>query len=159
MTVWRLIAHHDDPERAVRWTRREGRIATGWACTGDLAGLRNTPEEFTRAILAGWPASHNATPGGKQLWNFVNIVKKGDLVIVSTGGYRALVAQVTGDYEFADARYAPVDPGDYLHQRTVDITGLDPERVWQLAGRKPVDGHSIRWTFIRCLNDVNEQDL
>ncbi len=36
LNVWRLMAHHDDPEAVVDWTRENGRIAIGWGMGGDI---------------------------------------------------------------------------------------------------------------------------
>jgi predicted Mrr-cat superfamily restriction endonuclease len=149
------MTHHEDPKRAAEWCRRNGRIALGWACSGDLRTLNATgPADMTRAILAGWPTSHNATPGGRQLWDFLHTMKPGDLVIVSTGAYRAFVAEVTGPYDWSDPAAVPVWTGDYQHQRPVDVTDLDPNVVWRLAGAGTAPGYGVRWTLIRCKNDV-----
>lgn len=93
-------------------------------------------------------------PCGTQLWNFCYILAAGDLVILSTGKYRALVVQVQGDYEFVSPDAAPL-VGDFQHQRRVLITTIDPNNLWHLAGSQAASGHNIRWAFVKCLHSVD----
>jgi hypothetical protein len=157
MNVWRLMAHHDDPDTAVKWTRREDKIAIGWACTGILDD-NMSPEEITAAIIRGWPESHNAGPGGKELWEFVHEMRIDDIVIVSNGKSRQMTTQVTSEYLWSDENDVPVYGGDYRHQRKIRILPYDPNEVWRIAGGMAT-GFSVRWTLVKCKNQVTNSDL
>ena len=56
-TVWRLMAHWEEPEEVAQWMKKEGRISIGWCQETDLSKHR-TPEEIGKAILQAWPESH-----------------------------------------------------------------------------------------------------
>lgn len=75
-------------------------------------------------------------------------MQKGDLVILSTGSRRELVVEVAGKYEWVAE--TPTWMGNYQHQRRVEISTWDADELWHKAGAKPIAGHSIRWTLIRC---------
>jgi len=157
MNVWRLMAHHAEPETAIRWTRREDRIAIGWGSAGDVRQYKS-PEEVSAGILRGWPDSHNAGVGGKNLWDFLHTIKIDDIVIVGNGKSRELVVQVTGDYEWADENSGPVFGGDYRHQRKFRLLPFNPDAVWKLAGGLG-PGYGVRWTLVRCKDEITNADL
>ncbi len=143
-TVWRLMAHWEEPEEVAQWMKKEGRISIGWCQETDLSKHR-TPEEIGKAILQAWPESHNWMYGKTQLWNFIHEAKIGDLVIVSSGGRREYVTQITGEYEH-DYENTLYSVG---HHRAASLTAIDPDKLWIAAG-KVAPGQNIRWTFIRC---------
>lgn len=159
MEVWRLATHHEDPEAVADWSRKSGRIALGWGFLGDLREKEYaSPKEISRAVRELAPALHNAPVSGIQLWNFRYTMKPGDLVILSTGKYRAFVMQVQGDYEYVPSERAPLH-GDYQHQRTAQLTNIDPDRLWRLAGAQAAEGQNIRWTLIKCLRLLEADEL
>lgn len=53
MNVWRLIAHHEHPEREADYYRRKEMFAIGWSGTGDLSqhSFRNA-RELTSLVAA-----------------------------------------------------------------------------------------------------------
>ena len=153
MNVWRLITHHHLPEEALAWSRKNGRLAIGWSRVQDInrQGYAS-PKEITAAIEQCHPETRNAGAGGTNLWDFFFSMRVGDLVILSTGGKRTLVMEVTGDYEFKDK---PEDSiGGYTHQRTARILPVDPDRLWRLAGGQPSIGQCIRWPLVKCLKPI-----
>ncbi len=159
LDVWRLMAHHIDSEAVVDWSRENGRIAIGWGLVGNIVGQGySSPKEIAQATRIHYPYIHNAPLSGVQLWNFCHTIKPKDLVIVSTGKRRALVMQVQGDYEFRPYEQAPLS-GDYQHQRTAQVTAIDPDRLWRLAGSSIAAGHNIRWTLVKCLEPVEADAL
>jgi hypothetical protein len=87
------------------------------------------------------------------LWDFWQEVERGDLVILSANSRRGAVMQVIGDYEFLPRGNALVN--DYQHQREAEELAVDPDEIWERAGAGPAEGHSIRWTLIRCLHNVD----
>ena len=147
-TVWRLMAHWEEPEAVAEWMKRERRISIGWCQQVDLASHR-TPNEIGETIRRTWPESHNWMYGKTQLWNFIHEAKIGDLVIVSSGKRREYVARIIGEYEHEEETTFNVG-----HHRRVEITTIDPDKLWQLAG-KVGEGQFVRWTFIRCARPVN----
>jgi len=49
--VWRLIAHHEDRDAAIRWSLKNERIAIGWGGIGDLgSGVFNSAADIQDAI-------------------------------------------------------------------------------------------------------------
>lgn len=159
MNVWRLITHWDEPQAALNWSRINSRIAIGWGRAGDIRNYASA-REIVEAVREEYPGIQNAPLSGGQLWNFCHILAEDDLVILSLGknGGRSLVVQVQGAYEFVPSEEAPLHD-DFQHQRKVQTTQLDPNRLWHLAGSQPAIGQNIRWTFIRCLRSVVESDL
>ena len=159
MNVWRLITHWGEPEEVLKWSRENRRIAIGWNRAGDVRNYAS-PREIVEAVRHEYPALQNAPFSGGQLWNFCHTLAQDDLVILSVGknGGRSLVVQVKGEYEFVPPEEAPFRDG-LQHQRKVEITPLDPNRLWHLAGSQPAIGHNIRWTLIKCLRPVAASDL
>ncbi len=91
----------------------------------------------------------NASNGGQSLWRLYSLMAVGDLVIVTAGGSRRQVMQVTGDYYYVDFG---VD-GQYEHRRKAEVFPMDPDPFWQIAGgAAPGEG---RYTaLIRCAKRV-----
>ena len=144
MNVWRLITHWREPEAALKWSQQNGRIAVGWGRTGDIRNYTSA-REIVGAVRNEYPGIQNAPLSGGQLWNFCHTLAQDDLVILSVGknGGRSLVVQVKGGYEFVSSEEAPLRD-DFQHQRKVEVTPSDPNRLWHLAGSQPAMGHNIR---------------
>ena len=90
MNVWRLITHHSDAEGTLNWSLKNGRIAIGWGRAGDIRDYVSA-REIVEAVREEYPGIQNAPVSGGQLWNFCHNLAKDDLVILSTGKYRAAV--------------------------------------------------------------------
>lgn len=51
INIWRLVTHHVDPEYALNWAKREGKLAIGWGHIGDIKEHGyNSPETILQAI-------------------------------------------------------------------------------------------------------------
>ncbi len=135
----------------MRWSLKNGRIAIGWGAIGDIEsqGYKSV-EDIRDAIQHFYPELSNSSNGASSLWNFFNTMKVGDLVILR-GDKNSRVVEVVGDYLF-DKQLFPLSEqdGDYYHQRPVRFTQLDPDVLWQSAGKMAKDGGSIYRTLIRC---------
>ncbi len=157
MNIWRLIAHHERPAEMAEWSRRQGVIAIGWGGTDDLHQQHFRNEAGLKRLVAethtGSSVS-NCVNGGCSLWRLYNDMKRGDLVIVSASGWRALTMRVTGDYYFVGD-----DPlNSYEHRRRAEVVAIDPNHLWQLSGGM-APGENIRRTLIRCARTVTETEL
>lgn len=153
MTIWRLIAHHEDRESAIAWTRANERIAIGLNRVGDARNY-SSQEEIKAAIREHYPVpenSNNAHLGAPSLWSLCHTMRTGDLVIIP----RTLVVQVEGPYEFAGDASPPEEK--YQNQRRVSLTRLDPETLWTAAGEAP--GQPIYQTLVRCARPLNLDDV
>lgn len=149
MKIWRLIAHHATPDLAVTWSIESGRIAVGWAEIGDLRKLRcQNARDISARIRVAYPEDTNAHTGGPSLWNFFSEMEIGDLVIISAGGRRYHVAEVTGPYIWVSA--ADSFDSDYLHQRAAVIAEDDPDALWASLSSKVAEGENLRWTVALC---------
>lgn len=148
MNIWKVMLHHESPDAAEEWSKRNGRIAVGWGHIGDLRtlGCRN-PKQIADAIRSQYPALNNASHGGQSLWNFFTGMKPGDLVLLAGGGKRRQVVEVTGEYVWASTEDSI---GDYRHQRKVVFTARNPDQLWQDVGGSAAAGQSVRWTVARC---------
>jgi hypothetical protein len=160
--VWRLITHHQDRDAALRWSLNNGRIAIGWGQVGELSIHKFGSEtEIVDAILHQYQSGdhplNNSKSGGFSLWNLLAKMKNGDLVILR-GASLSRVVQITGDY-FFDALNTPIAGDFYNHQRRVEVTTLDADKIWQRAGRMAKDGGSIYRTLIRCENRLSPTEL
>lgn len=152
--VWRLITHWEQAEAVVKWARQEGRIAIGWN-PGDLRRF-NSPREISGAVRDVHPGLHNWPYSGQQLWDFSRTIQPLDLVILSTGGSRALVMEVTGGYEYVSEQ-ADTFPHQ-ANQRKATATYLNPNALWKLSGGC-APGYNVRWTLIRCAHDVSDIEV
>lgn len=158
VNVWRLIAHHQNPEWAITWSRQNERIAVGWGRVGDLRQqVYRSAAEIGAAIRREYPGLPNSGLGGPSLWSFYAEMKPGELVILGYKGRRAAVFEVQGGYE-----YNPTDPScwyPYPHQRRARVRNLDAEQLWHTAGARAAAGQSSRWTLFRCAEPVSDADL
>ena len=148
-TVWRIMAHWEDPSSAILWARRNNRVGIGW----DIGNLQEYSS--VEAIKEAVRGTYNPNWGvsGKQLWAFCHDMKPGDLVIYRGRGTGDIVAQITGSYEH--------DADDELglhHQRTAEILPVDAAQLWRLAGGC-AEGFTTRWTVMKCANAVDVDDL
>jgi predicted Mrr-cat superfamily restriction endonuclease len=144
MTVWRLITHHKDPEQHFKWAKERGQIAIGWNGVGDLNRYESEAEIKQAVHETGnknWPFS------GKQLLAFRDGIKRGDLVILSTGKQRGAVMRIDGEYEFT--RVGLSDDVEYAHRRRATVVPLSAEALWKAAGG-PAKGQNARWTLVLC---------
>jgi len=157
MNIWRLIAHHERPAEMAEWSRRQGVIAIGWGGMGDLRHQPFGDETGMKRLTADTHASSsvsNCVNGGCSLWRLHSEMRKGDLVIVSASGWRALTMRVTGDYYFAGN-----DPlNSYEHRRKAEVVEINPDHLWQLSGGMAA-GENIRRTLVRCARSLSEAEL
>jgi predicted Mrr-cat superfamily restriction endonuclease len=161
-TVWKLIPHHLSKDGALAWTKSNGRIAVGWGWVGDIYkknyfDAKDIANVIKRVFEEGNHPYKNSAEGGLTLWSFAKEMQIGDYVIVSGNRPRQLVVKVTGDYQYSPS----VNPLliNYEHQREVEITYINPDELWQLAGAKTIAGRSPYATLARCANQVNVDDL
>ncbi|MCE9595195.1 MAG: hypothetical protein K8S98_13495 [Planctomycetes bacterium] len=153
LRVWRLIAHHQRKDEAVRWSEQEGRISVGWGDIGDL--LQHRPanaQAITRLVKNQYKDLPNAHLGGPSLWNFFAEMREGDLVIVR-GGAESYVVEVAGGYEWRTS--AESFTPDYNHQRRVVPASDDV--VDDLRDRvrlRPASRQSARWAVALYLADA-----
>lgn len=157
-TVWRLITHWHEPKEAAAWSRSNGRIGMGWN-PGDVRRF-SSPRAISDAVRDAHPGLPNWPFSGQQLWDFSRVMQQGDLVILSVSSYRDAVVQVTGDYEYHNEEKEGVSsvPFGLHHQRTAAVTALNPDRLWQAAGKR-APGYGIYWTLIRCALPVDEKAM
>lgn len=162
-TVWRLMAHHADPEYAVERTRERGRIAMGWGRIGDLSRLLPSgAREVSRLIAKSYAGvMSNAITGGPSVWNIYKLIKPKDLVILAAPRNRLLVVRVAGPYRYIRERDRKLNRDDrYYHHRPVSVVdNMDPDELWERAGARPARGQGVRWTLFRCAEPVKSCDL
>lgn len=95
-------------------------------------------------------------PTAGNNYGTLRVIQPLDLVILSTGGSRTLVMEVTGDYEYVPEK-ADSFPHQ-AHQRKATATYLNPNSLWTIADRCAPD-YNVRWTLIRCARDVSETEI
>ena len=157
MNIYRLIVHHTDKPASMQWTRANRRIAIGWGKVGDVTQYQ-TKAEIKSALAAHYPPPirNNFTSGSQSLWSFCHDVQIGDLIILSGDQGRELVIEVAGDYEFV-AGDSPLY-GEYNHQRKIEITQYDGDKLWRAAGGLEA-GVSPYQTLVRCQNSVEADEI
>lgn len=156
MSIWRLIAHHEDPHGAIEEMKQRGRIAIGWTDIGDLR--RETihgQSDITSLISAAYPESSNAHLGGPSLWNLYRNVAPGDLVILNAKSRRVCVLEVTGPYLYESGAGEILG---YGHQRAACLTDLDPEDLWDGSNSAVAHGQNMRWTLAGCSESTEARD-
>lgn len=148
MTIWRLIAHHEDPDAAIAEMKRRNRIAIGWSDVGDLSKAKvSRSSDITQLISETHHPIENTHLGGPSLWNIYYEMQKGDMVILNARSRRKCVFQVIGSYVFE------ADEGQilgYAHQRSACLTSMDADTLWEKAGNVVAKGQNIRWTLAAC---------
>ena len=157
MNIWRMFTHHIDASKALEWTQQNGCIAVGWGRVGDVRNYE-TQNDVKNAIRLHYPIPpfrNNAHLGAPSLWSFCHAVQQGDLVILNGKAPRMLVVQIRGNYEFKSG-VSPLE-GEYFNQRSVEITNMNPDKVWALAGEAP--GTQRYQTLVRCARSLNTEDL
>lgn len=160
MYVWRLKTHHEEPSRALAWTKKHNHIAIGWGQVGDLSEKNfGSKEEISTAIKSIYPELGNVGDGGPSLWRLFSEVQVGDLMILSGDVAREFVVEVMGPYEWRSDVPVPESEGDYNHQRLVRKRYLNPDKLWSLAGAKVLTGHSPRGTLVRLAREVCNEDM
>ena len=151
MNVWRLITHNKDRVRSLDWSKNNSRITIGWGDIGDIGKKGyNSPQDINVEIFKSWPEEHS-THGGPSLWRFYKWMQKGDLVILKTNRFEAVI-EVTGDYEWNNAPLmvngTPLN-GEHYHQRRVAFTNRDPEKLWKGVGRM-APKENPQFTLLLC---------
>ena len=157
MTIWRMIVHHTDKPAAIEWTRKNRRIAIGWGDIGDVAAY-GAKADIKNAIKTRYlpPHPNNGGSGSESLWSFCHDVQIGDLVILSGDKSRELVVEVTGDYEYVEAK--PPLFGEYNNQRKIEVTEYDGNTLWEAAGGLEI-GVSRYRTLVKCQRAVDVDAL
>jgi len=147
MRVWRIVAHNKDPEAAISWSLKTGRIALGWGDIDDLRKLDHVTERVIRGLLEReYPDVNNRPHGVRSLLKFWNM-KIGDLAIVGAGkGRRSHVVRLVGQYEWN--RRGP--SRDYNNQRAAVRTSDDANELWQRCRPRVPVKQSIHDAVIRC---------
>lgn len=155
MTIWRLIAHHEDAAVAIEEMKHRNRIAIGWSRTGDLSksGV-SKPSDISALISQTHHPIENSHLGGPSLWNLYHHMQEGDLVIVNANGKRVCVFEVLGPYIY---EAGPAQIMDYAHQRSACLTSINPEDLWDSSGSSIAEGQNIRWTLAACSEPITAQ--
>lgn len=152
MNIWRLIAHHEEPDSAIEEMKMRSRIAIGWTRVGDLRKKNIAgPSDITALISKSYSTTENSHLGGPSLWNLYHAMQEKDLVILNANGKRVCVFEVLGPYIY--------EPGkrqikDYGHQRSACLTSINPEDLWNRHGSAVAGGQNIRWTLASCSEPV-----
>ena len=160
VNVWRLVAFNerDHQQQMIQWATNYNRIAIGWSVVGNLIQF-TAPENIQNqvSIIFGGPNNPGGAPtAGIQLWNFRGgahpfyprsqggphphflAIQYGDLVILKTRKWsQSVVMRVQGPYLYVP--HVPINqpPYGYRHQRNAQVTDIDPEGLWNEAGRLP----------------------
>lgn len=150
MVIWRLIAHHEDADGAIKEMKVRNRIAIGWTEIGDLSTVKvSGPSDIAVLISKAYHPIpiENSHLGGPSLWNFYHHMQVGDLVILNANGKRVCVFEVIGPYIYESGQGQIMG---YGHQRPACLTNLNPEDLWNSSGSSVADGQNIRWTLAAC---------
>jgi hypothetical protein len=156
MNIWRLIAHHEEPDGAIEEMKKLSRIAIGWSSIGDLRKTNVAGSSDIAAMISkSYPTLENSHLGGPSLWNLYHVMQEGDLVILNAKGKRVCVFEVLGPYIY--------ESGDgqikgYGHQRSACLTSINPEDLWNSSGSAVAEGQNIRWTLASCLESVTAKE-
>lgn len=156
MQIWRLVAHHEESEEALRKMKEVGRIAIGWSRIGDLSSFApQNSGDISSRLKSIQPDVKNAMMAGPSLWNLYFEVEIGDQVIVTAKGRRECVFEVTGPYIFDESNSII----GYSHQRPAALTDINPESLWQASGSDVAEGQNVRWTLARCSGTRRSFDI
>lgn len=122
-------------ENAWDWDaqKNEGIIAIGWGELGDLSHYKNDYQTFLEDFKVEFKdGDKDKTVSAKQVWNFYNEIKVGDIVFARKGLSQIIgMGKITSDYYYEESRK------HYTNVRKVD---------WQKIGEWNYPGHSTRNT-------------
>ncbi|NUY55240.1 HNH endonuclease [Salinivibrio sp. EAGSL] len=156
MQVWRLVAHHEESQKALARMIEIGRIAIGWSSVGDLSELDpSNYTEITNKLETIQPDVNNSNMAGPSLWNLYAEVEIGDQIIVTASGKRQCVFEITGPYIF-DSDNSILG---YSHQRQAALTDIDPEALWEASESNVAKGENVRWTLAKCKGTKKSNDI
>jgi len=149
VAVWRLIPHHQEPQRAVSHFRT-GFIALGWGLIGDLRSIAACGASDIGALARRrYPDLDNDASAGRSLWALYRELQAGDLVLIRHPKIRSRVMKVTGEYFYVEQPLSEL--GDYQHQRpAVLVPDRDADSLWDHFGARPERGWGIRWPLVKC---------
>jgi len=156
MQIWRLVAHHEESERALQLMKEKGRIAIGWSDLGDLDLLNpQNSKEISSKIKEVRADISNAMMAGPSLWNLYSEIEVGDQVIITAKGKRECVFEVTGNYVF-DRKNSILG---YAHQRSAALTDIDPQKLWLASDSSVAEGENVRWTLSKCKGTKQSEEI
>ena len=156
MQIWRLVAHHEESEKALQQMKEKGRIAIGWSDLGDLNLLEpKNSKDISSKIKEIRADVSNAMMAGPSLWNLYSEIEIGDQVIITAKGKRECVFEVTGDYVFDKANSIL----GYSHQRPAALTGIDPQKLWLASDSSVAEGENVRWTLSKCKGTKRSEEI
>lgn len=108
-------------DRSIALTRRlqrEGYVALGWPCMGDLGALPSNRGAFKTQFLEACfepPTTRSLAQQAGMLFRFAHVLGVGDLIVSHTpGGGPVNIGAVIGNYEYGGG-----DGHDYHHRRKV----------------------------------------
>lgn len=156
-TVWRLMAHHEDPDAAARWMSEHSRIAIGWGQIGSLERFGSV-DEIASSIRSKYRDYATPRKGGRSLHDFAKVLAIGDQVILTATGKRVAVYEVVGGYEYAPTPTAAIMV-EYPHHRRVSRVMADPDSVWRAAGGGPAKTYSRFFPLHPMLNSVRRHSV
>ncbi|MDB6062523.1 MAG: endonuclease [Verrucomicrobiaceae bacterium] len=156
MQIWRLVAHHEESDKALKQMKETGRVAIGWSDLGDLSILNpQNSKDISSEIKLVKSDTSNAMMAGPSLWNLYSEVEIGDQVIVTANGRRECVFEITGNYIF-DKENAILG---YAHQRPAALTDIDPQILWLASDSSVADGENVRWTLAKCKGTKKSEEI
>lgn len=154
--VWRLVAHHESGEQALKEMMEQNVLAVGWSDVGDLNQLLpSDASAIAQRISLVYPDLENAQLGGPSLWSLYRLMRPGDLVIVTVRSHRKCVFEVIGNYHYAE--FSGVQ--GYRHLRPATLTGIDADELWRAVGSNVAAGENIRWTLARCTEEQRDSEV
>lgn len=122
-----------------QWTQMRERemVAVGWEELGDLADIvggyssREGVEALKEAIGAQWPDKAKSQVGkdARQLWNFYNTIKEGDIIYAASHQTIRGIGVVAGPYRYED------DDFTYAFRRRVKWLTTEPFRTSATKGQ------------------------
>ncbi|MBQ1983231.1 MAG: AAA family ATPase [Spirochaetaceae bacterium] len=142
-------------ENAWDWDaqKNEGIIAIGWGDLGDLSYYENDYETFLADFKTEFKdGDKDKSISARQVWNFYNGIKIGDIVFARRGLYQIIgMGKITSDYYYDESRR------HYTNVRKVD---------WQKIGEWNYPGQSTRNTVhklkseqaMEIIKTMNEQE-
>lgn len=156
MSIWRLVAHHEDPLGAIEEMKQRSRIAVGWTAIGDLRRKNvQGQSDITALISEAYLEGGNAHLGGPSLWNLYQNMTPGDLVITNANSKRVCVFEITGPYVYGSGADEILG---YSHQRAASLTELNPDDLWDKSGSSVARGQNMRWTLAGCSEPATAKD-
>lgn len=157
-TIWRIALG----ENSFFWPdcRKGGFVVIGWSSLGDLSNIKNIEELKNIYLKKGWGNAYQAGKDCRQIWDYINNIKIGDIVLVRKGRSKILgIGEITSDYYVDFNKISLTSKESYDEE--IDKQDYSYIRDVKWFENFPIDGVDIseQKDWIETLNKLKKENV